>query len=94
MRRSLNFLVEKDRLVSEKLELAVQVGVDGTTFQGIYKVKGKMLEPTSPDFGVPVAGEPTAKGCHSQAKLSESVARNTSLPVVFLALTTKVWRVS
>ena len=37
--------------MSEKLELTAFVEVNGTTFQGIYEVKGNRLELTSPDFG-------------------------------------------
>ena len=37
--------------MSEKLELTASVEVNGTTFQGIYEIKGSRLELTSPDFG-------------------------------------------
>lgn len=37
--------------MSDKLELTVQTEVNGTTFQAIYEVKGKVLELTSQDFG-------------------------------------------
>ena len=37
--------------MSEKLGFTVRTEVNGTTFQGVYEVKGKMLELTSPDFG-------------------------------------------
>ena len=37
--------------MSEKLELTAFVEVNGTTFQGIYEVKGNRLELISHDFG-------------------------------------------
>ena len=37
--------------MSEKLELIAFVEMNGTTFRGIYEVKGGRLELTSHDFG-------------------------------------------
>ena len=58
--------------MSEKRELTAFVAVNGTTFQGVYEVKGKVLELTSPDFG---EGSAPLDGADPQA-VAERVLRD------------------
>lgn len=37
--------------MSDKLGVTIQTEVNGTTFRGVYEVKGNRLELTSMDFG-------------------------------------------
>ena len=58
--------------MSEKLELTAYVEVNGTTFLGIYEVKGNRLELTSGDFG---EGAALLDGADPQA-VAERVLRD------------------
>ena len=58
--------------MSEKRELTAFVAVNGTTLQGVYEVKGKVLELTSPDFG---EGSAPLDGADPQA-VAERVLRD------------------